>query len=558
MHETHRLEEYYFFERDWDSHDDLRESFEWNVPDQFNIAEYTCDRWAEDEDRVALYAVDDTGQEEVYTFADVRDDANRLANYLADAGVSPGDRVGVYLPPKPETAITHLAAWKIGAATVPLSPLFGPDAVQYRLSSCGVEACILDGSVADAYQTATESIDVGTSLAVGDADLPSFWDALDGQRSKFDTVSTSPEDDALIMYTSGTTGPPKGVRHAHRLLLGHLPGIALTLLNMEVNEDDVAHSVAEWSWMGGLFVSLLSPWFYGIPVVSHDGGKFDPEETLALIEEYDVTLFYGLSRVYDMMHAAVEADAHEVDSVRSIFNAGGKITGETAAWMREAFDAPVYNGFGQTESNMVLSESRLFETDFESTTGEAFHPIVGKPAPGHTVELLDLDTSEPTVSTDELGEIAVRYEGDPVCLKGYFGGEVRVADTLVDGWWLTGDVGTRDSSGRFVYAGRKDQVINYSGYRIGPGEIETCLEHHADVDECAVVGVAHDEKWEVPKAFVVASEAAASDPDRTVDSLQSHVRENLAKYKYPKEIELVSELPKTTTGKIDRATLAED
>jgi len=280
-----RLDAYHFYEDDWDSYEQLHEAFEWDVPDRFNMATYLCDRWADDKSRVALFAADAAGTEETYTFWQMRNVTNRLANYLRAQGVEEGDRVGVNAPQRPETVFAHLAAWKLGAMSVPSLDAFGPDAIEYRLDDCdAVAAVVVDESNIGNFREARESLPaLDTTLTVGDvtpdeaAGEAAFWDAIDDLSREFDTVETDAEDDAILIYTSGTTGDPKGVRHAQRLILGHLPLFVTTFGNMDLQEGDVFWTPAEWAWIASLFDVVMPALYYGKPVVAYNGGSSTPQ-----------------------------------------------------------------------------------------------------------------------------------------------------------------------------------------------------------------------------------------------------------------------------------------
>ena len=236
-----RLDAYHFYEDDWESYEALREAFEWEVPERFNMATYLCDRWAEDKSRVALFSEAADGTTGTYTFWQLRNVTNELANYLRAQGVERGDRVGVNAPQCPETVIAHVAAWKLGAMSVPLSTLFGPDAIEYRLDDCDAVAAVVDESNIGNFREARASLPgLDTTLTVGDvtpdesAGEADLWDAIADHSREFETVDTHAEDDAVLIYTSGTTGDPKGVRHAQRMLLGHLPLFVTTFGNMDL------------------------------------------------------------------------------------------------------------------------------------------------------------------------------------------------------------------------------------------------------------------------------------------------------------------------------------
>ncbi|HKJ58968.1 MAG TPA: acyl-CoA synthetase, partial [Halobacteriales archaeon] len=301
-----RLDAYHFYEREWADYRELAEEFEWEIPETFNIASYVCDRWADDGDRVAIFAESGDGDRRTYTFREVRDVTNRLANFLREEGIERGDRVAVNTPQSPETVFAHVAIWKLGAVSVPMSTLFGPDALEYRLADCDVRAVVVDESNVEALRAIEGSVDsLETVLTVGvadrEADERDLYSAIDGHSTQFDPVETRAEENAIILYTSGTTGDPKGVVHAHRSLLGFLPTIVTTVGNGEVRPDDVFWSPSEWAWIGTLFLVVFPPLFYGNPTVAYDAGKFDPEEAFELIDRYGVTNFFAPPTALRMM-----------------------------------------------------------------------------------------------------------------------------------------------------------------------------------------------------------------------------------------------------------------
>jgi acetyl-CoA synthetase len=552
-----RLDAYHFYEDDWDSYEGLREAFEWEVPERFNMAVYCCDRWAEtDDERVALYAEADDGTSETYTFAETRDVTNRLANYLREQGVERGDRVGVNAPQCPETVFGHLAAWKLGAVSVPLSTLFGPDAVAYRLSDCDAVAAVVDASNIENVREARDSLpglDTVLTVGVDDPDTGAgeadLWDAIADHEPTFEPVETAAEDDAIFIYTSGTTGDPKGVRHAHRMLLGHLPLFVTTFGNMRMAETDVFWTPAEWAWIASLFDVVVPGLYYGRPVVAYDGGQFDPEEAFRIVETYDVTNFFAPPTALRMMMQVEDTDRFDADSLRTIASGGESLGQSIVDWAQDTFGGTaVHEGYGQTEANMLVGDCTAL-TEFREG-------YIGRAGPGHEVTIVDPDTAEPTVEPGEIGEIALRYEGNPVCFVEYWKKPEKTERKVQNGWLLTEDLGTMDEDGYVAFKSRKDDVIISAGYRIGPEEVEDSVAGHEAVADAAVIGVPDDERGQVPKAFVVVAPGFEADDDLRA-SIRQHVRDRLAKYEYPREIEFVDDLPKTATGKVRRKPLRE-
>ncbi|MEF8841737.1 MAG: AMP-binding protein [Haloarculaceae archaeon] len=553
MTETPRLDAYHFYEAEWEDYDDLRAAFDWEVPDRLNIAAYVCDRWADERGRVALFYEDDEGHTETYTFWQLRNAANRLANRLADAGIERGDRIGVNAPQRPETVVAHLAAWKLGATSIPLSTLFGPDGLRYRLDDASAVAAVVDGSNLEAFREAradlTELHTVFTLDADPESDETDFNEALSGSSREFDTVDTGSEEESLLIYTSGTTGDPKGVRHVHRVLLGHLPLFLTTFGNMELTERDTFWTPSEWAWIASLFDVVFPALYYGRPVLAYRGGQFDPETAFELIERYGVTNYFAPPTALRMMQQVEDPGRFDVESMRTIASGGESLGQSITEWADEVFaGAAVHEGYGQTEANMLVGDCTEL---FESREGK-----IGLAGPGHEVSIVDPDTAEATVPRGETGEIAVRYEGDPVCFTEYWNQPEKTDAKVRNGWLLTEDLGRMDEDGYVEFVGRTDDVIISAGYRIGPEEVEDSLASHPAVADAAVIGVPDDERGEVPKAFVVL--ATGHGPgEELVETLQSHVKDRLAKYEYPREIEFVEAMPTTTTGKVRRADLRE-
>ncbi|UHQ96311.1 acyl-CoA synthetase [Natrinema halophilum] len=552
-------DEPYFFEREFRNYEHLHDEFEWEIPDQFNIAEYACDRWAADEgERDAIYLEDADGSRATYTYKELEDAANRLANVLTERGIETGDCVGIIASQQIETIISHLATWKIGAVSVPLSTLFGPEALEYRLSDCDATACIVDEDNIDNLREVAAGLDdLSVTLTVGDVTPTdgetAFWNVVEEAAPTFETTETDAEDNALIVYTSGTTGNPKGVVHAHRYVIGALTGFSLVFCNGELHDDDIFWTPSDWAWIGSLLNPLLGGLIYGRKVLAYNGGSFDPEVAFSLMSEYQITgAFFAPTALRMMRKIDDPTEQWDLTSTRSMI-VGGELVGEGILdWVQMTFggdeDIAVHNGYGLTEAQNIVAETAAFDKVREDS--------MGVPMPGHNVRILDPETAKPTVDRGDVGEIAIQYEGDPVCMKEYLNKPEKTSATIKNGWFLTGDLGVQDEDGYFYFHSRKDDIIISSGYKIGPEEIEDTLASHDAVVDAGVVGVPDDERGHVPKAFIVLTDK--TEPSTEVkSSLKSFVKDRLAKYEYPRDIEFVDELPMTASGKIKRAKLRE-
>jgi acetyl-CoA synthetase len=549
MPSTQRLEAYHFYEDEWDDIEQLREAFEWEIPEEFNIASYVCDRWAGD-DRTCVYAEDADGTRRTLTYADIQNRANRLANFLEAQGIGRGDRVAVSIQPSPEVLIGHIAAWKLGAISVPLSTLFGPDAMEYRLQDCGVAACLTGPTTLDVIREVRSGLSNLETLVVVDGESRAGESGYDRIQSEyapaFETVQTDPDDDACIVYTSGTTGDPKGVLHAHRFLLGMLPIEARLFVEEGSTEGDVWWLPGDWSWIGSTQV-IFPAMFYGISLVANKGGAFDPETAFELIDRYDIT-FFGAppTALRMMMNVDNVSERFDVESVINIGSGGEPMEQSTIEWADEIFDgAAVQEGYGQTECITFIGDYYPVTPSRRDRLGVAI--------PGHEVAILDQETREP-VEPGEIGEIAVRCDGDPGSFKKYWNKPEKTEAKFHGDWLLTEDLGTVDEDGYFSFESRADDMILTSGYKVSPVEIENTLGDHEAVIAAGVIGVPHDERGEIPKAYVSIHEDVEPSAELRTE-LQQYVKDTLAKYEYPRELEFVEELPTTATGKVSRHDL---
>lgn len=551
------LEAYTFYQEQWDSYEQLVASFEHEVPDQFNLATYLCDRWAEDKGRVALFGDGSETDPETYTYWELRNITNRLANYFREQGIERGDRVGISIPQKPETAMAHLAVWKLGAISIPLSTLFGPDSLGYRLSDGGARACVAHAETIDALREVEPDLpDLQTVLTVGDVDSQDgesdFREVQEEFSREFETVETDPEETASIIYTSGTTGDPKGTVHAHRLVLGLLPDFIASYCDFDIRDSDVVWSPAAWAWVAGLFSTMATTLYHGRPLVAyHSTEQFDPLETYELIETYGVSIsFIPPTALRMMMQETDAAASYDLDSIRSIWSGGESLGEDICDWAEEMFDgAVIHEVYGQTEAVNIVNEISALCPKREGALGK---PSLGRLA----VALFDPTDRSTRVEAGEVGEIAVEYEGDPECFKEYWNKPEKTAAVFQDGWLFTNDLATRDEDGYYYFVGRKDDVIISSGYRIGPKEIEDTLAGHESVVNVGVIGIPDDVRGEIPKAFVELSEGYEPSTNRK-EELKEHAKTRLAKYEYPREVEFVDELPLTVTGKVRRTALRE-
>jgi len=540
------------YEQSWESYEELYESFEWDLPDEFNMARYVCDLWADGSGRVAVRAETHTGETDVLTYDQLKKTTDCLAGYLSDIGVGRGDMVAINAPQKPETVVAHIAAWKLGAVSIPLSELFGPDALEYRLAETDTTVCFVDQVNIEAVREAAGRVDSLETLITINVDSPQrgeidIRNATETGNAVSSMAATTPEDDAVIIYTSGTTGDPKGVLHGHRLLLGQQPLFATTYTDLELSDTDVFWTPAPWAWVG-MFAMVFPPLYHGREVVAYQREAFEPEAAFDLIDRYDITVIsLPPTSMRMMMQSENPGERYDLSSVRLVPTGGEEVTEPLEDWVNDVFDgARLHTAFGQTEANGILGEcSAVMKTKRGS---------LGQPIPGHDVTVVDKATAEPLEEPGEIGEIAVRYDDDPLLFKTYWNKPAETDGKVENGWLLTEDLGTVDGDGYFTYHSRKDDVIITSGYRVSPGEIEDVLCTHEMIADAGVIGTPDEKRGEVPKAFVELADDATYSPELQ-EELIVHVRENLGEYEYPRNIEPLPQLPKTVTGKVRRRDL---
>jgi acetyl-CoA synthetase len=526
-----------------DSYEQLLAKFRWAIPDRFNIGVDVCDR--QDAAKPAILFDDDAGRVRVINFGELRALTNRFANALGALGLARGDRVGILLQQSPETAVAHIAAYKAGLIAVPLFVLFGEDALEYRLGDCGAACVVTDLAQLPKLLAIRARLPALRAIVVVDGKgmdgTHDFHALLDKASDAFTPVDTAADDPALIIYTSGTTGNPKGALHAHRVLLGHLPGVEMPQ-DLFPQPGDLFWTPADWAWIGGLLDVLLPSLHHGVPVLAKRLRKFEPDAAYALMARHKVRNVFFPPTALKLMRGAPVPAGHGA-TLRSIGSGGETLGEELLDWGRATFGVTINEFYGQTECNLVVANCG---TLYPVRAGS-----MGRAAAGHRVAVIDDDGNE--LPDGETGEIAVRRP-DPVMFLGYWNNERATREKFAGDWLKTGDRGRRDGQGYFKYVGRADDVITSAGYRIGPAEIEDCLIRHAAVSMAAVIGVPDPIRTEAIKAFIVAKPGVAPGDDLVRD-LQAHVRTRLAAHEYPREIEFVSELPMTATGKIVRREL---
>lgn len=539
------------------SYESFREAFEWDLPATYNIANECLSAMHSSRQDAALYHVDEAGAHHEFTYEALDEASDAFAATMASWGVTEGRRVAICLPQSPELLVAHLATYKLGAVAVPVSVLLGRESMAYTLTHSDADLLVFDTDVIDDGDARTEVLDAverTVPLTIDPARYGATDRYLGGLADVAETgtaaptLVTSPDTPAIMLYTSGSSGRPKGVLHGHRYLIGSLPGIQLgyDLVDVESASRHRFWTPSEWAWAAALFDVVFPALALGGTVVSSvRRSGFDPETALGFVDETGVTAaFLPPTALHLIRDANREPDAPP-STLEVVLTGGEPLNPAVGTWVERELDVVLNEGYGQTEANVTVGNCDAL---FDSRPGS-----MGRPYPGHEVLVLDEDGSPDR--RGEVGELAVRGP-DPVFFQEYWGDPDATAGKFTDdGTLRTGDMVVRDEDGYVWFRGRKDDLIIASGYRISPVEVEDAIEEHPDVDAAVVGGVTGADGTKTIAAYVrpVASEDAERAPE--FDALRRLVRDELGAHKTPDEFELLTDPPLTRTGKIDRSAL---
>ncbi|MFK3789249.1 AMP-binding protein [Pseudomonas piscis] len=502
-----------------------------------------CDRHALP-GRIALFWEGKDGSSASYTFTDLQDKAGRLANFLLAQGVGRGDKVAGLLPRNVELLITVLATWRIGAVYQPLFTAFGPKAIEHRLSSSEAKVVVTDAvnrpklaELANCPTLVTVAGAKGQGIVRGDF---SFWAELERYPARCEPVLLTGEDPFLLMFTSGTTGPSKALQVPLKAMVAFQ---SYTRDAVDLRPEDAFWNVADPGWAYGIYFGITGPLGLGHPITFYDG-PFTLESTCRVINKYGITNLTGSPTAYRLLIAGGDQFARSIKGrLRIVSSAGEPLNPEVIRWFAEHLEVVIHDHYGQTELGMVLCNHHALE-----------HPVhvgaAGFASPGHRIVVLDEEYRE--LGVGQPGILAIDRRQSPMCwFAGYSGAPTRA---FVGDYYLSGDTVELNPNGSISFVGRSDDVITTSGYRVGPFDVESALVEHPALVEAAVVGKPDPERTEVIKAFVVLGERYRATPE-LAEELRQHVRKRLAAHSYPREIEFVSELPKTPSGKLQRFIL---
>ncbi len=527
------------------SYEEAQRRFAWRIPERYNMRRMLCERHPPQ--ALALIVENADGSVRAWTYGDVVRDSARLGNALVGLGIVRGDRVGVFLSQSAELPVAHVATYGMGAVTLPLFTLFGEEALEYRLANAGARVLITDMSQLPKVEAVRARLpELRHVIVIGAGrhgrDFLDYDTLLATASDSFTTVDTHREEPALLVYTSGTTGQPKGALHAHRMLEGVIPAVQ-QWADFWPRGNEVMWTPAEWAWIAGLYDSLFPALYFGTPVLAHRFAKFDPERAFHLLARHKVGVSFIPPTALKMMRQ-VPSPARRWDyKVRAVVTGGEAMGEELLQWGMETFGCTISEGYGQTEMNLMTLNSPNW---FEVRPGSCGRACIGR-------RVVVVDAQGRVLPPGEEGQVA-GWRHDPIVMLEYWRNPEATAKKYAGDWLLTGDVGHVDADGYLFFKSRDDDVITSGGYRIGPGEIEECLLGHPAVAMAGVVGVPDPVRTEIVKAFIqLRPEVAPSDALKA--EIAGYVKTRLAAHEYPREVEFVSEFPLTTTGKIMRREL---
>jgi acyl-coenzyme A synthetase/AMP-(fatty) acid ligase len=513
--------------------------FRWEVPPTFNFGADVVDRWAEDATRLALIWCNDRGEEQRFTFADIRRASNRFANLLQQQGVKKGDRVLIMLPRIPAWQIAMVGCLKLGAVPVPCITMQTARDIEFRTRHSDAAGAVTTREHIGKFPL---SHPYRARISVGGGEgWEDFDHGMAACSDSFTPATVYSDEPAILYYTSGSTGHPKGVTHASRALFAW----RLSAWHwLTLTERDLIWCTADTGWSKAGTSILFGPWSCGSAVLFYDG-PFDPVRRLQLLEQYRVTVFCAATtELRRLIHA--RAAQRDWSALRLTTSAGESVNPEVVKQWQKLTGKPLLEGYGQTETLMTVLNYPALPVRPGS---------MGRALPG--TEVAVIGDGNRILGPGEAGTLAIR-QPNPQLMLGYWQDPQLSASASVTidgkGWFLTGDSVTMDEDGYLFYGGRADDVINSAGYRIGPLEVENVLMEHPAIQECAVVASPDQDRGEVVKAFIVLRPGVVGD-DALQRDIQDFVKRTTAPYKYPRRLAFVSELPKTATGKIRRRTL---
>lgn len=523
----------------------------WGITDDYNIAIACCERHARARPHaIAVLDATDLDAPVTTSFDSLNRLSNRAANMLASFGIARGDRVALMLPQAASTLAIHLGLYRLGALAVPMARQFGSTAVAYRMEKSRARMLITDSQTADRLaDMSVASAQFQTVLIAGDSACDSLagrpCHALTALLNAAGDETVAPaagrDDPAMLLFTSGTTGPAKAAIHAHRVVAGHVPGVILSQNGLAPGQRFWTPS--DWAWAGGLLNGVLTALHLGVTIVAARADRFRPERAAKIIKRAGVTNAFMPPTAIRLMLADGITGKDGPGNLKGLGVAGEALGGQTLERIEHQWGVRANEFYGQTECNTVIGSAWQ--------NGVCKPGSMGKATPGHRVAVLRDDGTP--AAPGETGQIAIARP-DPTMFLGYDGDEEATAAKFSGDWLLTGDEAMLDADGYFHFIARSDDIITTSGYRVGPSEIEDVLVAHPDVRLAAVTGIADTLRTEAIQAHVVLRDGATLDA-QMIDNLQTMVRERLGPFLVPKSIHAVAALPVTESGKVIRRAL---
>ncbi|MGM9926714.1 MAG: acyl-CoA synthetase MbcS [Bacillus sp. (in: firmicutes)] len=509
------------------------------APLQYNLTN-EIEKNVKDSRKIAIKWVDETGESEEITYAELMKAANKIGNVFFEAGLRKGDTILVIVPRIIMAYQVYIAALKLGVVIIPSSEMLKAKDLQYRITHGNVKAVVCYEEFVSELNNVPEVRNIIKYCVGGyQENWLSLEEEMENASEELEAADTKRDDMAFLSYTSGTTGNPKAAVHTHAWAYAHLKTAAANWLCIDENDLVWATAAPGWQkWVWSPFLSVLGSGATGFVY----NGKFEPKTYLSLLEKYQINVLCCTPTEYRLMAKVDCLSQYDLGTLHSAVSAGEPLNREVIDTFRKNFAVTVRDGYGQTENTLLIGVTK----DMEVKPGS-----MGKPTPGNIVEIINEDGD--ICKVGEVGDIAVHLSS-PALFKEYYKDPERTAMQYRGDYYVTGDQAKKDEDGYFWFEGRSDDIIISSGYTIGPFEVEDALVKHPAVKECAVVASPDEVRGNIVKAFIVLKEGVEVD-DQLIPTLQEHVKQLTAPYKYPRSIEFLNELPKTSSGKIRRVEL---
>ncbi|WP_156289957.1 acetate--CoA ligase [Oceanobacillus salinisoli] len=543
---NHNLKDYEKYRGNF-SWEQVKKNFSWDKTGKVNMAYEALDRHAENpekKDKVALLYSSPEREEKV-TFGQLSKDSNKFANVLRNYGIEKGDRVFLFMPRSPEFYTAFFGILKVAAVAGPLFEAFMEQAVRDRLQDSEAKVLITTPDLLERVPQADlpdlEKIVVVGEVADNSDKYIDYNKEMEAASDDFEIEWVDLEDGMLLHYTSGSTGKPKGVYHVHHAMIQHY---ATGEWVLDLKEDDIYWCTADPGWVTGTSYGIFAPWLHGVTNVIR-GGRFTPDDWYQTLEKYKVTVWYTAPTALRMLvsHGEEKVKNYDLSSLRHIMSVGEPLNPEVITWGLKAFDLRIHDTWWMTETGAQLIVNI---PSLEIRPGS-----MGKPIPGVEAAIVDNEGNE--LPPNQMGNLAIKA-GWPSMMRQIWNNPSKYESYFINGWYVSGDSAYRDEDGYFWFQGRLDDVINTSGERVGPFEVESKLIEHEAVVEAGVIGKPHPERGEIIKAFITLNEGYEESPE-LLEDIRKFVKTGLSAHAAPREIEVKDSIPKTRSGKIMRRLL---